>query len=161
MIKIRHTSDKDYFQFWGVYIQQNVLPFTDDHKVTVLWKRSTSPGKGRRPHINVEILCRSLNEKIHQNHWNFQISYSNQYAKYHIWPYSTTQTKSIGIFFWEGGGGYLLGYSIAGHFHFDVDFLRLGVWVGGAHDLCICYRIYITGGARYCHCHVRLYRAKK
>lgn len=103
MIKIRHTSDKDYFQFWGVYIQQNVLPFTDDHKVTVLWKRSASPGKGRWPHINVEILCRSLNEKIYQNHWNFQISYSNQYAKYHIWPYSTTQTKSIGIFF--GGGG--------------------------------------------------------
>lgn len=99
MIKIRHTSDKDYFQFWGVYIQQNVLPFTDDHKVTVLWKRSASPGKGRWPHINVEILCRSLNEKIYQNHWNFQISYSNQYAKYHIWPYSTTQTKSNGIFF--------------------------------------------------------------
>lgn len=37
----------------------------------------------------------------------------------HILPLKQNQLA----FFWGGGGVYLLGYSIAGHFHFDVDFL--------------------------------------
>lgn len=35
--------------------------------------------------------------------------------------------NQLAFFLGGGGGVYLLGYSIAGHFHFDVDFLRLGV----------------------------------